>query len=668
MVKYIPTLSGLSHIIRRILFAVFAAAACLSSTSTFSAPQVINVQLHWYHQFEYAGFYAAIERGFYAAEGLEVQLHPGGLGLSSIDRVVKGEAQYGVASSELLLAYLQGKPVVALAPIFQHSATVLLTRADSGIRDLSDMAGKRIEMGGLSTDAEANAMLQSQDLTADDFVLIPTTYNPQGLIEGNTDVVSAYITNQPYYMLRQGVQYRAIRPQAYGIDFYGDTLFTSSAVVKEKPQQAEAFMRATLQGWEYAFEHSDEIIELILKKYSTNPINHSRGHLEYERDQMLKLMMPEFVSIGHSNDMRWQAMVDTFVTLGLVEPGLDLSDFVYKAENGFDWGHIYIRFGAGVTLVLLILVSTLVHFNHRLQNEISLRGRAEEKHLDSEQRLSLALWGGNMGCWDLCGTILHLDARGADLLGVAEGAVDIDLSNDGVVADLFTCLLEDADDEEVKAERFIKRSSGDLWVLIRGKRLLQESREPRAYGTLSDVSSDHAYQEKLIKLSITDPLTGLLNRRYFFDRLLQCCSQSKRDGNLISLALLDIDYFKRVNDSYGHLAGDETLLQFASMLKQDCRPYDLVARYGGEEFIVLFFGMDKRQASNVLERYQRHLKTTQIVTENQRFYCTFSCGITDSSEIPRQILDCNEMVKLADHRLYYGKEHGRNRIVVTDAA
>ncbi|MCW9053330.1 MAG: GGDEF domain-containing protein, partial [Motiliproteus sp.] len=126
--------------------------------------------------------------------------------------------------------------------------------------------------------------------------------------------------------------------------------------------------------------------------------------------------------------------------------------------------------------------------------------------------------------------------------------------------------------------------------------------------------------------------------------------------------------FKQVNDNYGHQTGDETLVQFSKMLLEDCRPYDLVARYGGEEFIILFFGMDKKQACNVLERYRERLRTTQIVSGNQRFYCSFSCGIADSSEIPRSMLSSNELVKLADHRLYFGKKHGRNRIVISGVA
>ncbi|OMH25863.1 GGDEF domain-containing protein [Motiliproteus sp. MSK22-1] len=338
--------------------------------------------------------------------------------------------------------------------------------------------------------------------------------------------------------------------------------------------------------------------------------------------------------------------------------------------TGFDWGHIYVRIGIVIAAGLMFMSVLLSYFNRRLRREVEQRWRVEEKLQDSESRLSLALWGANLGCWDwdLDTGLVHIDAHGAEMLGGKAEALDVDINQEDKIAEIFLSLVEDMDSDEVKAERHIKVNSGSRWVLIRGRRLRHSSGRSRAFGTVMDVSTDHAYQEKLVKLSITDPLTGLLNRRYFFDRLNQSCSHCQRDNNLISIALLDIDNFKEVNDNYGHLAGDQTLAQFAQMLKEDCRPYDLVARFGGEEFIILFFGMGKHQANKVLERYQERLRTTQIVTDGNRLYCTFSCGIADSNEIAPGKLGSNEMVKLADERLYYAKGNGRNQIVLESVA
>ncbi len=633
----------------------------------------VTLQLHWLHQFEFAGYYAALHKGYFAEEGLDVTILSGGPGISAIARVASGEAEFGVASSELLLARLNGQPVVALAPIFQHSAAVFLTGADSDVRSPQDMIGKRVEMGDLISDAEAWATLRAEGVDTGRISHVPSTFGVQALIEGRSEVISAYITNQPYQLSRRNIPYRIIRPQVYGIDFYGDILFTSEQQLAAQPKQVDAFLRASLRGWQYAFAHSDEIIDLISRGYSSDELQMDPAKLRYERDQMEQLVMPQLIRIGHSNPGRWQHMADTFASIGLVPADYDLSGFLYDTEAAtFDWSHPYVRIVILTALGLLLISLVLSYFNRRLHREVARRRLVEGRLSDSEYRLSLALWGANLGCWnwDLQADLVYLDERATAMLGMADGAQEIRPGSGGRIEELFESLREELDEDgEVRAERHVKNSGDTSWVLIRGRRLSsRDDDQARAFGTLMDVSSDHAYQEKLIKLSITDPLTGLLNRRYFFDRLLRSCSQSRRDGNLLTLALLDIDHFKEVNDKYGHLAGDEALVCIAELLLEDGRPYDLVARFGGEEFIILFYGIDKHQAARVLERYREDLRTTQIVAEGHRFYCTFSCGLSDSSEISAAELEPNALVKLADERLYYGKQHGRNQIVLISAA
>ena len=636
-----------------------------------SAATSVSLQLHWTHQFEFAGYYAALENGYYRDVGLEVTIRSGGPGVLSVESVVDGDAEFGVASSELLLARLRGQPVVALAPIFQHSAAAMLVTSASQIRTPQDMHGKRVEMGDLSSDAEVRAMLRSEGVSMSGITHIPSTFSTEALAQGRSDVMSAYVTNQPYQLQAKNIPMRLIKPLTYGIDFYGDTLFTSETVASQQRPLVQDFLRASLKGWDYAFQNSEQMIDLIIEKYPNPGLSLSREKLRFERDQMLDLVLPELIEIGQMNDSRWKHMADTFVDLGIVGPGFELSGFSFNPqEEVFNWGHLYVRIGAVVAGVLLLMSVFLSYFNRRLRQEVEQRWLVEEKLQDSENRLILALWGANLGCWDwdLDSSRVYVDARAAKMLSGGTEAMDVDINQDSRIAEIFQSLQEEMDTEEVKAERYIKLASDSHWVLIRGRRLINSSGLCRAFGTVMDVSAEHAYQEKLVKLSITDPLTGLLNRRYFFDRLTQSCSQSKRDGNLIAIALLDIDHFKDVNDQYGHLAGDQTLVQFSQMLKEDCRPYDLVSRFGGEEFIILFYGMDKMQAYTVLERYQEMLRTTQIVADGHRLYCTFSCGIADSTEIGPGELETNTLVKLADERLYFGKKHGRNQIVSESAA
>ena len=158
----------------------------------------VTIQLKWFHQFQFAGYYAAIEKGFYAEEGLDVELRQRDSATSQVDDVLQGHAEYGVDDAGLLFERLQGKPVVLLAQIFQHSPLVFLTREESGIRVPDDLAGKRVmfDVKGRS-DVPHITLLQDSIGGLDAVEVQPHSFNPQVLIDNKTDAYSSYITNEP---------------------------------------------------------------------------------------------------------------------------------------------------------------------------------------------------------------------------------------------------------------------------------------------------------------------------------------------------------------------------------------------------------------------------------------------------------------------------------------
>jgi diguanylate cyclase (GGDEF)-like protein len=170
-------------------------------------------------------------------------------------------------------------------------------------------------------------------------------------------------------------------------------------------------------------------------------------------------------------------------------------------------------------------------------------------------------------------------------------------------------------------------------------------------------------ERKLRMDSITDPLTGLYNRKYFADTATKQIEYIKRYAKEMSIAILDIDHFKRINDSYGHPAGDLILKEFATLLQQQIRSYDLLARYGGEEFVVMFLECDKHLAKRILDRIRSSVESRTFLFEKQVIQLAFSGGVAamkDLVDIP-PILD--ELLRIADKRLYIAKFTGRNKIV-----
>jgi diguanylate cyclase (GGDEF)-like protein len=169
-------------------------------------------------------------------------------------------------------------------------------------------------------------------------------------------------------------------------------------------------------------------------------------------------------------------------------------------------------------------------------------------------------------------------------------------------------------------------------------------------------------ENELYQKSITDYLTGIYNRRHFFEiaaKHLSFCQTLKKN---LSIALLDIDFFKKINDTYGHDAGDFVLKKFAEIIGQTKRSNDILARYGGEEFILLFFETDKSEALKILISIQNAIVNEKIVFNEFEIECTFSCGLVDLQEfadMPR----IDDLIRDADKRMYTAKLTGRNRII-----
>jgi diguanylate cyclase (GGDEF)-like protein/PAS domain S-box-containing protein len=305
-------------------------ALCSSPLSAEPAEKV-SLQLKWLHSFQFAGYYAAKEKGFYAEENLDVAIRERIPGINNIEQVLKDESQYGVADTGLLEQRLAGKPVVVLASIFQHSPLVYLTLKDSGIVSPYELKGKRV-MEDSYDNAPLLAMLYEAGISTGEFTHLDNTFNPNDLIDGKTDAMVSYLTDQIDYFKKKGIEVNIINPRNYGVDFLSDNLFTTEQEISRHPERVRRFLRASLKGWDYALKHQDELIQLILGKY--NPLNRlSADHLRFEAQETVKMIVPETVALGHTDIKRFQRIADTYRQLGLVSSTDHLEGFVYEQEK-----------------------------------------------------------------------------------------------------------------------------------------------------------------------------------------------------------------------------------------------------------------------------------------------------------------------------------------------
>ena len=170
---------------------------------------------------------------------------------------------------------------------------------------------------------------------------------------------------------------------------------------------------------------------------------------------------------------------------------------------------------------------------------------------------------------------------------------------------------------------------------------------------------ENAYHEEIYRLTTIDGLTQIFNKRYFLETLEREIARSHRFRREMSLVMFDIDHFKKINDSYGHLAGDYVLKHLAQTVKTRIRREDCFARYGGEEFAIVLPEIDGENGKAFAEKIRQIVEKQDFRFENTRIRVTISMGV---STIDEQTTDAASLIKRADERLYEAKSGGRNRV------
>ncbi|MCB1065507.1 MAG: ABC transporter substrate-binding protein [Verrucomicrobiae bacterium] len=338
----------------------FLVLGALGESTRARGDAPVSLQLKWYHQFQFAGYYAAETQGFFAEEGLEVEIIEGSPEHPPLERVLEGGADFGVSDSNILLARLNGKPVVACSVIFQHSPYVLISRADSGIHRPSDLMNQTIMVSGDQGSTQFLAMIRREGLPLQKVRLMPHSWKLEDLVEGKVGAISGYSTVEPSQLKAMGVMPALMRPSDYGVDFYGDTLFTTEGYAESHPSRVEAMIRATSRGWNYAMANPDKLIDHILTLPGVQERGVLRENLVYEAQEMRKLILPDMVEMGHMNPGRWLRMAESYQETGIagVPENVNWMDgFMYREEpRWFDWQELALV----VSLIAVIGVAAVI--------------------------------------------------------------------------------------------------------------------------------------------------------------------------------------------------------------------------------------------------------------------------------------------------------------------
>lgn len=625
------------------------------ASSGAQALKKVNIELKWFHQFQFAGIYAAKEKGFYQQVGLDVDILERNLKSSPVDDVLSGKVQFGISDSTIVLNRMQGKKVVLLAAFFQHSPLVLITLAKNKIFSPLELKNKKVMYQKNVDDAVITAMLSAQGVQKNEFMVVPHTFKDNALLTDNIDAMSAYLGDQTHFYAKNGIDINIINPMNYGIDLYGDLLFTSEAYLKNNMDTALKFRKATIKGWRYALNHPDEIIELIINKYGSNK---SKAQLQHEAKHTKLMIRPDLIEVGHINYGRFKHIQQIYKTWGngLTDSdisGLFYADYLKVNKKHFANKMLFVFLGA---LSLAVFSSMIAILLKRRKNKLESRLNTTSKKFFDFQKTIMHEFPTTMT--NEQGVITYVSDSMLACLGypreelIGKSKMSFYLSDD-VLALRSLIRTSIANKGCWKGELVLRDKQG---AERHFDTLVNEYFEPngKKVGYVS-VHVDRTQRKQAERLATTDTLTGLANRYQLDEKLKEYVQQKKRYGTALSAILIDIDHFKSINDSLGHIEGDKVLKNAAELMAAHCRETDTVGRWGGEEFLILCPNTLLECAACLAEKL-RALVANNLKAGDKPV--TISAGVS-------MLLDSDgpiSFIERIDNALYDAKASGRDQV------
>ena len=287
----------------------------------------VTVKLKWVHQAQFAGQYMAKEKGFYKDEGLNVTLTSFTFENPSLDSVIDGSALFGITGAdELLLKIQEGHPLKAIAVIYQINPVCAYSLSESNITKPQDFIGKTIGIERASDGTDINvgilyyAMMAKQSINRSQVNEVTIGYDATELLAGETDISTGYIINEPHQAIEAGYAVNTILMADYGVNMYADVIFTRTDTIENNPELCVKFLRATLNGWQYAIEHEEETVNTVLQ-YAQD---RSYAHEEYMLRNTIPLINDGITPIGWMEKEKWENVQTILLDYDIINQSIDI--------------------------------------------------------------------------------------------------------------------------------------------------------------------------------------------------------------------------------------------------------------------------------------------------------------------------------------------------------
>ncbi|MCD6581238.1 MAG: diguanylate cyclase [Desulfuromusa sp.] len=283
---------------RRAIFSLFL-FFCFCFVTVVEAKDLekVTLQLDWKFQFEFAGFIAAIEKGFYEEAGLDVTLLEYQAGSDTVENVLNHTVNYGIHNSSLVIANEKIQPIVLLATYFQRSPLIFVSKPE--IKNPNDLLGKTIM--GTKDEFKYSSLallLNHFYIDSNNSNIVEHSFSIDDFADGKVDAITAFRSNQIFDLDQMGIEYNIIDPASYGFFMSAVNLFTSKEEALNQPDRTQRFIDASNKGWEYALTYSDELIKVIHEKYAPHK---SIAALTFEVEVTKDMFLRGFYPVGAVN-------------------------------------------------------------------------------------------------------------------------------------------------------------------------------------------------------------------------------------------------------------------------------------------------------------------------------------------------------------------------------
>lgn len=347
----------------------------------------VTIQLSWFDQFQFAGYYMAKEQGFYKDAGLDVEIIPFSFGLNIPKMVNDGDVDFAIGRENLILEKAKYPKIIALAAIFQATPLVLLTTKDSGIDTFKKFENKKLmRTKDDGSEVSLKAMLSASKIDLKSVTQVEHSHNIYDLIEKRVDIISAYTSKAPYILQKEQIKYNIFYPKDYGFDMYSDFLITNIDKYNNDYNVVEKFKKVSLKGWEYAYSNIEQSVDIIFEKYNTQ--NLSKDELIFEANELKKLSYLNNNKLGDIKQEKVQRIYDLYNVMGYINSEFKIDNFIgYDKKSRVEkWlyskfeEHFNLAFLWKLILIIFIITAIFVYrqyfiikLNKRLKNLVNIK-------------------------------------------------------------------------------------------------------------------------------------------------------------------------------------------------------------------------------------------------------------------------------------------------------